>query len=130
MGSRKLGNVSWRSLGKDGECFVCLLDGLRVRRSMWKQSNGRKKRDEELGIKVMMRARTSLQLLLDTCLSLEVSRDKFDPSTDLSAGNFSIGRSESIERRSKTLQQTMRMMEEWGIHMCAIFTGNGSELIL
>jgi hypothetical protein len=96
---------------------------------MWKQSNGRKKRDEELGIKVMMRART-LQLLLDTFLGLEVSRDKFDPSTDLSAGNFSIGRPESIERISKTLQQTMIMMEEWGVHMCAIFTGNGSELIL
>jgi hypothetical protein len=87
MGSRKLGNGSWRSLGKDGECFVCFLDGLRVRRSMWKQSNGKKKRDEELGIEVMMRART-LQLLLDAFLGLEVSRDKFDPSTDLSAGTL------------------------------------------
>jgi hypothetical protein len=101
MRSRKLGNVSWRSLGEDGECFVCFLDGLRVRRNMWKQSNGRKRRDQELGIKVMMRARTSLQLLLDTFLGLEVSRNKFDPSTELFVGNDSIDRSESIEMRIK-----------------------------
>jgi hypothetical protein len=60
-----------------------------------------KKRAGKSGSEVIMRARTSMQLLLDTFLGLEVSRNKFDPSTELFVGTFSIDRSESIERRIK-----------------------------
>jgi len=60
-----------------------------------------KKRDEEVGIKVMTRARTSLQLLLDTSLMLEISRNTFDQSTNLFTGTFSIERFEPTEAKTK-----------------------------
>jgi len=76
-----------------------------------------------------MGARTSLQPLLDTLLHLEVSRNTFDRSSALFAGDFSIDRFELTEMRTK--DSSVDNENDGGVgYTYKISTGDDSGMIL